>query len=117
MEQKLIKINEQHYIVIDDSEIREEDSKSYLYHPKEKVVFISYIKGQSCLSNQKMFDFFKGSLRKITYSTQPLYKNDFWVTKELKLSEVEEAIKDNPSENNEWNVYFDDNNKIVIMNV
>ena len=114
MKQKLIKLSDTHYIVVDDSEIKEEDYKSYFFHPKEGIVFIDYIKGQSCLCNEKMIDFFKGSLQKITHSTHCLKCGSYdfnsigdfnntsyqcndcdnkWKNiKPLSLSEVEEAI-------------------------
>lgn len=111
---RLLKISDTHYIVVDDSEIKEEDYKSYFFHPKEGIVFIDYIKGQSCLCNEKMIDFFKGSLQKITHSTHCLKCGSYdfnsigdfnntsyqcndcdnkWKNiKPLSLSEVEEAI-------------------------
>jgi len=61
---------------------------------------------------------------KITHSTQPLeitkipsksaniQKVSWGKIKPLSLSEIEKAIKNNPSENNQWNIYFDENNKI-----
>jgi hypothetical protein len=92
---KLIKISETHYIIVDDS-----------VKP-----------GDYTLTYPGLYD------KKITHSTQPLESNnlyrklDFINIKPLSLSEVEEVIKDNHSENNEWNVYFDENDKMLIMNV
>lgn len=77
---KLIKISDTHYIVVNDSEIKGNDFGWDVY---EKKIFHAVLnwKGQT-----------KNRYFKITHSTQPLYLNDFWAIKELKLSEVEEAI-------------------------
>lgn len=102
MNYKLIKLSDTHYIVVDNSEIKEEDANNYFYHNNEGIVYINYIKNQSCLCNEKMFNFFKNSLCKITHSTQPLESsiksdkpnnpNEFVLIKPLSLSEVEEVV-------------------------
>ena len=74
---KLIKLKHDHFVIVDDSEIKEGD---FVYDSKDKVIrFVKrYLKDDW--------------IKKITHSTQPLYKNDFWAIQELKLSEVKELI-------------------------
>lgn len=97
---KLIKLSVTHYIVVDNSEIKEEDFGNYYFHYKEGIVFINFIKGQSCLCNEKMIEFFKGSLFKITHSTQPLEG-----VEPLSLSEIEEAIYGYSVRKMAWNLF------------
>ena len=81
MKQTLIKLNEQHYIVVDDSEIKEPfdgyclDDEGNIRHGRSDLHTLSLSK-------------------KITHSTQPLNKdfNDWFDAKIISLSEVEEAI-------------------------
>lgn len=86
--QKLIKINTDHYIIVDDSEIREGD---FVYDSKDKV--IRFVK-------QYLKD---NWIKKITHSTQPLgFLNEYGSTADLKcdwtnvkflpISEVKELI-------------------------
>lgn len=81
MKQKLIKLNESHYIVVDDSDIKEGD----WVIDKHKSIYQQL--------SDKVFEKFTGA-KKITYSTQPLNKqfNDWFDVKIIPLSEVEEAI-------------------------
>jgi len=88
--QKLIKLSDTHYIVVDDSEIKEGDwtNKGKLkYFTKDGAVFYNF-PNEEYSETYWLLD----KVKKITHSTQPLYKNDFWAIQELKLSEVEEAI-------------------------
>lgn len=76
---KLIKINTNHYIVVDNSlDFSETD---YYWDDKQKEIRTG--------SNNHVTGGYK---IKITHSTQPLYKNDFWAIQELKLSEIKELI-------------------------
>ena len=75
---KLIKLNEDHYIVVDDSEIKQGD---WIVGCTRTVV--------QCMYPENVHH---RDVKKITHSTQPLYKNDFWAIQELKLSEVKELI-------------------------
>ncbi len=118
---KLIKLSETHYIVVDDSEIKEGDfyvsrETNYATEPKERWVLYNL---SSTTNGTKPL--------KVTHSTEPLerdysqttygvqYVEVFDKIKPLLLSEVEEAIKNNPSINNEWSIYFDKNNKINLL--
>ena len=84
---KLIKLSNTHYIIVDDSEIKDGD---YVYDSKDKV--IRYVK-----------KYLKDDwIKKITHSTQPLSEecrkcNGYCeqcvdIIKPLSLSEIEEAI-------------------------
>lgn len=99
---KLIKLSDIHYIIVDDSEIKEDD---YFYHPNKALVtqiekcnkieihnFVCHIN-----------DFIGYVCKKITHSTQPLEISKghsvkgggLWTfedIKQLSLSEVEEVI-------------------------
>ena len=96
MKQTLIKINEQHYIVIDDSEIKENDFIYYictgtsLNPPKSGIYKVKKITDKiiQFYNNKGVVD--KHSCKKITHSTQP-DKGMENVTF-ISLSEVEEAI-------------------------
>lgn len=77
MKTKLIKLSDTHYIIVDDSEIKLND---WVYSMDGVHQWFGLVLKTEPLP------------KKITHSTQPLYKNDFWAIKELKLSEVEEAI-------------------------
>ena len=86
--QKLIKISDTHYIVVDDSEIQENDwyigwHTNYTTEPKNRWVI--YCKSTNCNGNPYY---------KITHSTQPELLDNGWMqsVKPLLLSEVEEAI-------------------------
>jgi hypothetical protein len=116
---RLLKLSEAHYIVVNNSEIKKGD----LCYDKEGNPGYNNIKYiVKCLRTDSN-SYWNKYCKKITHSTQPLESNnlyrklDFINIKPLSLSEVEEVIKDNHSENNEWNVYFDENDKMLIMNV
>lgn len=87
---KLIKITKDHYVVVDDSEIKEGDyCTTHL-----NVIDVGKIHNSYTIfnpQNKEHLDMVK-CCKKITHSTQPLYKNDFWAIQELKLSEVKELI-------------------------
>lgn len=90
---KLIKINTDHYVVVDDSEIKEGDyflsgNNNILHYAKGYTPEDTNDRGLNC--------------KKITHSTQKLYKNDFWAIQELKLSEVKELIGEKS-----WKGYID----------
>ena len=76
---KLIKINTDHYVIVDDSEIKEK-SGDWFYSFETGIIYHTLIHHTAV------------SCKKITHSTQKLYKNDFWAIQELKLSEVKELI-------------------------
>lgn len=105
---KLIKLSDTHYIISSDDNISEGDFCVY----KTGEVIQYFVKLNT------------DNLKKITHSTQPLEPSiystrhdnkGYLFIKPLTLSEVEEAIKNNPSVNNEWNIYFDENNKISLL--
>lgn len=90
---KLIKLTETHYIIVDDSKIKEGDKITTCGDIDDGTIFIStYCKGHL------------GVGQKITHSTQPLEEIVWWeketrksklgfdFIKPLSLSEVEEAI-------------------------
>lgn len=102
---KLIKISDTHYIVVDDSEVKEGDK---FYCITNKVIFtahtIEYLEEYNKLEDSN-HNFYVNSkyAQKITHSTQPLEKieghpvkgGELWTfdkIKPLSLSEVEEAI-------------------------
>ena len=88
MAQRLIKINTDHYVVVDDSEITQ---ACYVYKSHENV----HGRGIFYLPPDTDFVAFNKEAKDvgiITHSTQKLYKNDFWAIQELKLSEVKELI-------------------------
>lgn len=87
--EKLIKLSESHYIVVNDSEIKVGDWYINTFATC-KVRPQKHSKLRHLINHKKDYRF--KYCKKITHSTQPLDKNDFWVIKELKLSEVEEAI-------------------------
>lgn len=86
---KLIKLSETHYIVIDDSEIKEGDFAIHIGNPYFQF-------------NESMRQFLCKDCKKITHSTEPLSEECKRCTgaceqcidgtKQLSLSEVEEAI-------------------------
>lgn len=98
MKQKLIKLSETHYIIVDDSEIKEGDcglhnNKTYRekYINIDKHIIVKCTKSNEA-SIQEHWD-------KITYSTQPLNESTqpntefYWNNiGKLSLSEVEELI-------------------------
>ncbi len=110
--QKLIKLSDTHYIAVDDSEKGKEGFNWNYALGKIDKLSRNYEKHSSEWSFCK----------KITHSTIPLEDKyiaydetimgdivkSYHRIKPLSLSKVEEAIKDNSSENNEWNIYFDD---------
>lgn len=98
MKQTLVKINEQHYIICDDSEIK---TNQWFYSPNLNR---EQIYGHDNIPKDRSF-------KKITHSFG--VKLEGVINKPL--SEAEEAIKNNPSENNEWNIYFDENNKLKLI--
>jgi hypothetical protein len=89
---KLIKINPDHFIVVNDfyeskSDIKQEDVNSFFYHKEEGVVFVDRIVNVSLICDNIKTEFFYASLRKITHSTKELED-----VKILSLSEVKEVI-------------------------
>ena len=86
---KLIKLSETHYIIVDDSEIKEGDCR---FHLLEKTINLPQHRlehGEKWATN---------SWRKITYSTSPLeHTNEdhlfFDKIQQLSLQECEEAIQ------------------------
>lgn len=124
---KLIKLSETYYIAVDNSEKKEGD------WVRCGVIIGTYKRDpindtHDIICKGKCYPFsLESDLQKITHSTEPLSKECKYCTgyckqcvdgtKPLSLSEIEEAIKNNPSENNEWNAYFDENGKMLIMNV
>ena len=83
--QKLIKLNDQHYIIVNDSEIKEGD---YKYHHVKGIV-------KAICDGAYTNEF------KITHSTQPLEG-----VKHIPLSEVEEAINGYSVEKMAKNAYL-----------
>jgi hypothetical protein len=93
---KLLKLSETHYIVVDDSEIKEGDK---FYCITNKVIFtahtIEYLEEYNKLEDSN-HNFYVNSkyAQKITHSTQPELLGTGWMQSVLPLflSEVEEAI-------------------------
>lgn len=89
---KLIKLNPEHFIVVNDfyeskNDIKQEDVNSFFYHKEEGVVFVDRIVDVSLFCDNIKTEFFYGSLRKITHSTQPLDGVEL-----ISLSDVKELI-------------------------
>ena len=101
--QKLIKLNDQHYIIVDDSEIKVGDW--YLTFMNNKII------GEPRKCSDDSYNF--SNCKKITHSTQPLEQyygaTDgslpfvYHKIKQLSLSEVEEAINGYSVEEFAWN--------------
>jgi hypothetical protein len=113
--QKLIKINTDHYIIVDDSEIREGDYfiSDKIIHQAEEILDCDN-DGNKEIHSQNYCNPLILS-KKITHSTQPIeYTNEdhlHWdKIKQIYLSEVKELLGN--SEQNNWDVYFDKNNKL-----
>jgi hypothetical protein len=98
---KLIKINTDHYVIVDDSEIKEGDfviniQRNHIYPTPVEVIDVEY--------RNRRNDVFK----KITHSTQPIEANslhrkyDFININPLSLSEVKELIGEINEEKNMW---------------
>lgn len=88
---KLIKLSDTHYVIVDDSEIKEGDWFIVLSGSGYSVYSIHKAKYESDGSKNWNDDHCK----KITHSTQPLEGHDYlWrpLVKSLSLSEIEEAI-------------------------
>lgn len=123
---KLIKINEQHYVVCDDSEIKEGD---WYYDFTDKEGSLPIYQRSQCPK-------FYSGCKKITHSTQPLehgtepfadgvqYVKVFDKIKPLPLSEVEEAIygyknkflkffKNELNYKNYWKPLIEDNPQLI----
>lgn len=126
---KLIKINDEHYVVVDDSEIKEND---WIYDLEENVIY---------LIKKEMLGVFLLSCRKITHSTQPLEQKTnshsqgfnmkamssdveliFDKIKQLSLSEVQETIKGYSVEKmaiekypNDWNTSKDFEDPLLVV--
>jgi len=83
---------------VNDVEIQEKDHHSFFYHKQEGIVFINFIKGQSCLCNEKHVDFFKGSLQKI------IATNNSSISLSQIIDEIEELA------NNNINSYYGEKN-------
>lgn len=77
---KMIKLSEEHYIIVDDSEIKEGD---WSYFPFNKEISIA--------SEEKGIH---PDSKRITHSTQPLNKdfNDWFDVQIITLSEIQELI-------------------------
>lgn len=86
MKHKLIKLSDTHYVVVDDSEIKEGD----FVIDKHKNIYQQL--------TDKVFEQFTGS-KKISHSTQPLGIGWQQEVIELSLSEVEEIIYRGSAEN------------------
>ena len=93
--QKLIKLSNTHYIVIDDSEIQEGDWVYKIQHSHTSLFYVD------CEELADDFNRNKDNYKKITHSTEPLEMQKmnslgshfaFVKIKELSLSEVEESI-------------------------
>ena len=72
---KLLKLSEEHYIIADKLDIKVGDwitDKYSVWQWKDDSSLLGRLK--------------------VTHSTQPLYKNDFWAIQELKLSKVKELL-------------------------
>ncbi len=84
MKQTLIKLNEQHYIVVDDSEIKDVRPYKGRWHYEKGVAINQFPTYLTDLSECKL----------ITHSTQPELLGEGWMQSVLPLllSEVEEAI-------------------------
>lgn len=79
---KLIKINTDHYVIVDDSEIKEGDW------------YISYMSNK-ILQRNKLMDIVEVMDKKITHSTQPLDSKGYWgkvMPLTLTISEIKELI-------------------------
>lgn len=87
MKQKLIKLSDNHYVIVDDSEIK--DNEWYLSSERKILQFT----GRKVLGDKLPKD-----CKKITHSTQSIYENKVMRQgvvdgiKTISLSEVEEAI-------------------------
>ena len=134
--QKLIKLNDQHYIIVDDSEIKEGDwyvgwENNYSTEPKQRWVLYNLVSTTN-----------GDTPRKITHSTEPLeYKygsqkqgfnmgtmsSDIKLVydqiKPLSISEVEEAIngysvekmaEDAYPKNENWRINSDNSDKRIL---
>ena len=95
---KLIKLSDTHYIVVDDSEIKD----CYYYNSLDKAIRFG---------NNLNHPYH----HKIIYSTENFGAGWQQKVMQLSLPEVEETIKNNLSETNVWNIYFDENNKINLL--
>jgi hypothetical protein len=99
---KLIKISETHYIIVDDSEIKEGD-----YHVATRIIKSNGVNAIAYTDKEQLEAIAKiGGAKKITHSTLPLENVGFIISKEeeivpslcfynikpLFLSEVEEVI-------------------------
>lgn len=83
---KLVKITDEHYVIVDENaEIKEGDWYVGLHNKVIKATDGKHYAAEAIRFSGK-------PVYKITHSTQPLYKNDFWAIQELKLSEVKELI-------------------------
>ena len=84
MKQKLIKLNDSHYIVVDDSEIKDVRPYKGRWHYEKGVAINQFPSYLTDLSECKL----------ITHSTQPELLGSGWMQSVLPLllSEVEEAI-------------------------
>jgi hypothetical protein len=98
---KLIKIVEEHYIVVDDSEIQEGDWIFNYSGVKYNEQVISQANKNTVINWKDNLHINDGTksirdcVKKITYSTEPLEGHDYlWrpIVKPISLTEIEEAI-------------------------
>lgn len=75
---QLHKLSEDHYVVVDDSQITEDSYALHLGPLGEKEIVMA--NGECKLD------------KKIVASTQPIYKNDFWAIRKLDLSYIHSLI-------------------------
>ena len=82
MSEKLIKINSEYYVIVDDSEIKEGD---WVLETLNNVIFQVKVSGN---------DYKNSTFKKITHSTQPLNTkfNDWFDAQIITLQEVKELI-------------------------
>lgn len=90
---KLIKINTDHYVVVDDSEIREGD---FVLHPNGTIGTIKIALAIAMVEGTNEGSYVE-DCKKITHSTQPLNKSLFftdrvWGCERLSLGKVKELI-------------------------
>jgi hypothetical protein len=109
MKQTLIKISETHYIIVDDSEIRESD-----YHVATRIIKSNGVNAIGYTDKEQLEAIAEiGGAKKITHSTEPLDKDihgfGYCWTKDiipLPLSQVEEAINGYSVEKMAYDVAF-----------
>lgn len=98
---KLIKLNEEHYVIVDDSEIKEGDW------------FLNNIQREVYCNNIPNYNVDKDYLKKITHSTQLLGIGWQQEVIELSLQEVKESFC--WLDGTEWEVEFVKNGKLKLL--